>query len=532
MSRSLIGTARVARLVVRRDRVRLPLWIIGLVGLVLVTAAAMSATYPDDEAIASYAALTTGNPALMVFAGPGYGLDDPTLGTILVNEIGMWGAIGVALMSIFLVIRHTRAEEDVERAELLRSGVLGRHALTAAAVAVVATANLLIAAASAVCFVAFGFPAVGSLALAGSFLAVGWVFVGVGAVAAQLAGSSRGALGIASGGLAVAFVLRAIGDVGDNWVRWLSPIGWGQGVRAFAGERWWPLMLCLLLAVALVAAAFWLSIRRDLGSGIIASRLGRAEASRSLRRPLGLTVRQHRGTVIGWGIGIFMFGFVYGSLGEDIEQAVEDNPIYADLFAQMEGASVADSFFATGMVMLATFAAGFTIAAVLRMRVEESAGRVEPILATSASRWRWAGGHVSVAATGTVIVMVAAGLGAGLGDLAVTGDGGRIVPLIGAALVTVPAIWVLGGLTAALFGLWPQGALAVWAMLALALVVALFGSLLRLPDWVRWISPFEHLPAVPAEPMSWIPVMVLSVVAAGLTVLGLRGFRRRDLLTS
>ena len=41
-------------------------------------------------------------------------------------------AVLVALMSIFLVNRHTRAEEDVERAELVRSSVIGRHAPTAA----------------------------------------------------------------------------------------------------------------------------------------------------------------------------------------------------------------------------------------------------------------------------------------------------------------------------------------------------------------------------------------------------------------
>lgn len=519
-------------MIIRRDRVRLPLWIAGIVGVILASAAAMFATYPDAEAIAGYATLVGGNPALVVFAGPGYGLDNPNLGAIMVNEVGLWGGIGVALMSIFLVIRHTRAEEDNERAELLRSGVLGRHGITAAAIAVVAGANLVIAVACAVGFMVLGYGPVGSLALAGSFLGIGWVFVGVGAVTAQLAGSGRGALGMASGTLAAAFVLRAVGDVGENWVRWLSPIGWGQGVRPFADERWFALVLCLAASLGLVVGAFWLSTRRDIGAGMVASRPGRAEASRALRRPLGLTIRQHRGTVLGWGIGMAIFGFVFGSLGDDIEQAMADNPIYADLFAQASASSVIDSFFATGMAMSATVTAGYAIAAVLRMRIEESAGRVEPLLATPTSRRRWAGGHLGVAVGGTVVVMLAAGVGMGLGDLLTSADEGRLVPLLGAAMVTIPAIWVLAGMAVALFGLWPRATLVAWIPLVVVFVVVLLAEVLRLPEWTQSISPFEHLPAIPAEPMRWLPVVILSLVAIGLSILGLWGFRRRDLATA
>src|SRR5690606_19895811 len=142
----LTGVGRVAGLVLRRDRLRLPLWIVGLTGIVLASAASLPPVYPDQEAIDGYAALVEANPALIGFSGPGYGMDDPNIGVILVNEVQLWGMVGVALMSIFLVNRHTRAEEDVERAELLRSAVLGRHAPAAAAIAVVGLAQLVVAA--------------------------------------------------------------------------------------------------------------------------------------------------------------------------------------------------------------------------------------------------------------------------------------------------------------------------------------------------------------------------------------------------
>jgi len=54
---------------------------------------------------------------------------------------------------------------------------------------------------------------------------------------------------------------------------------------------------------------------------------------------------------------------------------------------------------------------------------------------------------------------------------------------------------------------------------------------LQFPDWMNNLSPFGHVPQLPAADMSWTPMLVLTVVAAGLIWLGLAGFRRRDLET-
>ncbi len=223
---SFTGTARIVRLVLRRDRLRLALWMGGVTSMVVISAASLLATYPDQATIDAYGSVFSGNPALVAFAGPGYGLDDPNIGVILVNEVQLWGLITLGLMSVFLVNRHTRAEEDVERADLLRSSVLGRHAVAAATVAVVTAAHVVVAAVCAAGFVALGYAPVGSVALALSYLAMGWMFVGVTLVAAQVAGSGRGTLGLASIVLGVSFVVRAVGDVADSAVRWASPMAW------------------------------------------------------------------------------------------------------------------------------------------------------------------------------------------------------------------------------------------------------------------------------------------------------------------
>lgn len=53
----------------------------------------------------------------------------------------------------------------------------------------------------------------------------GWVFAGTALAAAQLTRATRGMYGIAGAILGLAYLLRAIGDLGDGWVSWLSPIG-------------------------------------------------------------------------------------------------------------------------------------------------------------------------------------------------------------------------------------------------------------------------------------------------------------------
>ena len=152
------------RLLLRRDRVRLVIWVAAVAAMVLVSAASLKGVYDTPESLQNYASLVEGNAAVVVQAGPGYGLDDPTLGSVLMNETSIWTIILVSLMSIFLVTRHTRAEEETERAELLRSTPLGRHAAGAATMVGALIANGAAGAMVAVGLIAYGFDATGSVA--------------------------------------------------------------------------------------------------------------------------------------------------------------------------------------------------------------------------------------------------------------------------------------------------------------------------------------------------------------------------------
>jgi ABC-2 type transport system permease protein len=525
------GLGPVLRLVLRRDRMRLGLWSVGLLVVLVVSAISLKEIYADDLAVQSYVSLFGGNPALVVFAGPGYGFDNPNIGVVLVNETQLWGGIALGLMSIFLIVRATRAEEDSERIELLGSSVVGRHTPSTAAVIAIAGTQLLIGVVTWVSFVVLGFAAVGSAALMGSMIAVGWVMLAVALVAAQVFATSRAALSASALVLVGAFILRAIGDVADNALRWLSPIGWAQGVRAFAVERWWTFGLCGAVTMALVALSYRLAEIRDLGSGLLPTRPGKAHASAMLLRPMGMLLRLQRGSLIGWSIGMVLMGVVFGSIADDVESMLADQPQLADFFAQLEGISLLDSYLATAVVFMGLLAGGFAVATVLSAYSEERAGRAEVMWAAPCDRRRWLGRYLHLTLWGSLWMLSCGGLGLGLSYGLVVGDLSRIPAMVLLTLTTAPAVWVLASIATALWALTPHLSMWAWAPVTLAVLVGYFAELLRLPQWVRWVSPFEHLAALPAEELKILPLLILTTVAAGLGALALWGVRQRDLAT-
>jgi ABC-2 type transport system permease protein len=528
-TRPLAETGLLVRLVLRRDRVRLVLWVVGIAALVVVSAGSVAGLYDTPESLAGYASLAEDNAAVVVQAGPGYGLDEPTTGAVLMNEASIWTIIMVALMSILMVVRHTRAEEESERAELLRSGPVGRHAAAASAMIGVALADVAVAIAVVTGLLALGFDATGSVAFGSALAGAGLVFGAVGLVAAQVATSSRAASGLGILALGIAFVIRAVGDVAENGLSWLSPIGWGQGIRAFADERWWVLVLPVVATAALVGLAAVLAGRRDFGGGLLVPRAGPAEAGPALSGPLGLAVRLHRASIAGWAAGVAVLGAFYGIFADQAERMLEENPDMEEFFTQLGMGSITDAFLATSILMLGLLAAGFTIAAVLRIRTEESAGRADPLLATPTSRAAWAGAHLVTVGVGTVLVLAVGGLGSGVGAGVVLGEPGRVVELVWASLVMAPAPLVLGAVAFALVGARPRWSLVAWVGLVVAGVVGLFAEVLDLPGWARNLSPFRHVPALPAAPFSALPVVALLGVAAVLLAVGLAGLRHRDL---
>ncbi|MEP7762904.1 ABC transporter permease [Sanguibacter sp. 25GB23B1] len=536
MSTSLAGMPLLFGLALRRDRWRLLSWVGAVTLLVVTTYTAYEGLFPDPAAIEAMATSMGSNPAFALLLGQAHDLTTA-------GGFTAWRAVGIAslflsLMAIFTVVRHTRAEEDAGRTELVASGVVGRHAPLAAATSLAIGACAVTGLAAAAGLVAAsamsGQVEVGGAVAIGLALATtGAVLAGVAAVAAQVGSTARAASSLAGATLGALYVLRGWSAASGSaeWAQWLSPFGWGEQILPYVENRWWVVVLPVVATIGLLAGAHALQARRDVGAGLLAQRPGPAGATSSLGGPFALAWRLHRGPFLGWLVAFMLLGALYGSFGSSVGDAFSDNEYFQRVLALTGrgGASFTLGFLATILSVMATIATIHGIQGVLRGRTEEEEGRGEPVLATPVTRTAFFASHVLAGLLGSATILLV-----GTAVLAVvtiaTVPSGTVTAgqLMLAGLVQVPAMWVVVGVAAALFGLRPRSSHAAWVVLAVTFVLTLLGPLLGLPDAALNLSAFSHVPGYPLDPLRAAPLVWLSVTASALLVAGLVGFRRRD----
>jgi ABC-2 type transport system permease protein len=531
VSSSRTGTGRLLRFALRRDRVRLPLWVLGLGGLIAASALAVPGVYDTPEKVAGYAATVGASPVSYLMSGRQAGIG--TIDGITANEISQVAQLGVCLMVVFQVIRHTRAEEETGRAELLRSTALGRHAPALAGLCYAVITSLLIGGITSGAMLAAGLEVAGTLTYGVGLTLLGICFAAVALVAAQLSTSARGALGLAGAAVAVAYLVRGVGALQDNALVWLSPFGWAQRMDAFGTERWWPGVLLVAATAGLLALAAFLTAHRDFGGGLLQPRRGHLRASRALGTSLGLALRLQRGVLIGWATGLFLLALLYGLVIPTIPDLVKSNPDigqYIGVSAAAEQALV-DAFLRYILLFMAVLSTGFAVSSVLRLRADEESGRAEAVLATGVSRTRWVAATIAVAGVGSLVLTLVMGTGLALGYGIGLDQWDQVASQVGEQLSYLPGVLVVAASAVALAGLLPRMAVLAWIVLALVVVQTLLGQTLGLPDAVNALSPFWHLPGVPQEPFDPVPALVELTLAVALVALGLGGYRRRDLVT-
>ncbi|HET9259233.1 MAG TPA: ABC transporter permease [Acidimicrobiia bacterium] len=527
---TLDGTGALARLILRLDRIRIPIWIFVLSILPISTASAFEGLYPTDESRAQFASTVSANPAFNALLGPLY---DSSIGGLTAWRVGTLLALFLGIMAVLSVVRHTRDDEETGRRELLGSTVVGRHAPLAAALLVTSTIGLVIGSVVTLGLGGLGLPWAGSIAFGAAVFAVTLTFTAVGALAAQLTQAGSTARGLGIGLVGLFFLLRMAGDATDglDWISWLSPIGWFTRIRPFAGEEWWVLALFAVFTAIVTGIAMVMSARRDVGEGAFPPRPGPARASRSFRSTSGLAWRLQRGSLLGWTIGLAVLGSVYGAAADAVGDILADNPQMASIFESLGGTqSLTDTFFSAAVGIIALVATAYSIRSVLKLRGEEDTLRAELVLATATPRTRHAWSHLAYGLLGPVVILATAGVVAGATYGSIVGDMSEQVPrVLGAAMSQLPAVWVVTGVTMTLYGLVPRLSSIAWGVLGVCVLFGQLGQILQLPEWLLDLSPFSHIPLVPAEDFTATPLIALVGIAVVFVVAGLVGFGRRDI---
>lgn len=526
-SSNFSGTRAMLRLYLRRDRISLPLWMFLLsVPLATVYVGSIEKIYPTAAGRAGFAASIMASPAQRALYGQVYG---DSLGAVGIWKAGMFHVL-IAVAVILTVIRHTRADEENGRTELVDSTAIGRYASLTAALLLSFGASLGTGAIGAAGLLCTDVPAAGSLAFGAALACSGLVFTAVAAVTAQLSPSARFARGAAFAVLGTAFTLRAVGDAGSGTLSWLSPLGWSLLVKPYAGERWWVLVLHLTTATALTLLAYRLLVGRDVGAGLIAERPGPASASPALGNAFGLTWRLDRSALLLWTVGLCLYGLLVGSVVHGIGDELGDSGAARDIVARMGGTSALEqAFIAVAFAMMGMAAAAFAVSLTLRLHQEESSQRAETVLAGSVSRTRWLASHLVTALGGSMVAMLASGVTAGVVYGIAAGDvGGKLATVVPSAAVQLPAVWLLSAVTVCVFGVAPRFTPVAWGVLIGFIALYLIGSLAGFSQWLLDLEPFAHIPRIGAD-FTAVPLLWLLAIDVGLVILGAMAFRRRDL---
>jgi len=535
------GTGTLLRLILRLDRIKLSLWLLGLLTLVGITpwslrsiidAEAEAQGSTAEQVLASQAVLLETNGASIALQGPPDALD--TFGGRYAFEIGAFSLAIVALMNILLIARHTRAEEESGRAELVRASMVGAWSSLAAVSITALGANLILGVGTSAVFIADGQEAGRSILYGASLAMCGLLFAAFALVWVQVFEYGRAATGMSLAGLAIAFALRAVGDVQESWLSAVSPLGWVQAVNPFGDTVLWPFAVSVLAVAAAVGTAIMLVQRRDVGAGLIEQRPGPPTASASLGTPIGFAWRLQRPILFWWTVGAAFLGAIYGSVISLIDELIEENEAMREVLEAMgmTGDALRDGFVTVILSMIALITMAGVIQSMLTPRSEEMAGRAEPILAKAISRRSWLSSHVLLAALAAPVFMIAAGLGLSITDALVVGGFTDFSETITAALVRVPALWAVAGVGVLLYGLGRRFTFGVWGVFAVAVIVFLFGELIRLPDAALNLSPIRHVTHMPGSDQSWVSVAVLLLIAAATSSAGIVLFDRRDIDTA
>jgi len=537
----------------RRDWVQVPVWVLSLASLVLLSVPAVATSFGSLPEREDLVRLAIGAPSVLMLRGVPKGA---AVDALLFFQLFTYLAVMVAFMATFLAVRHTRAEEESGRADVVGATMAVRVIPQLATVVHGLVACLLMGAAVAGAFLLGGFEVAGSLLCGAALAATGTVFLGIGLLAAQVMRSSRGANGLASAVIGVAFALRAAGDASGSvnadglsmtsaWPSWASPIGWAQQTSAFTANDYTPLLLHVGLAAALFSSVVLLQQHRDIGSSLIPERTGCEHASVRLRGSLGLVWRLQWPVIMGWVLTGFLFGLLAGTLGQTVLELVKSN---AEVLAALnsiaanpaaEGATgpgfvtdgaIIDVFVAAMFSIVGVVAAAAAMQTMIRMRQEELSASAELLLSTPITRIRWLVGYLLVGVVAAVLVMLVA-VGGAIVGLARSADAAdRFATVAQAGLAQLPAALLLLAITALLVALVPRWSVGIsWGALFLALFVGQFGALLGLSDAARAVSPFTHTPLVTEANTDWSAAIGMLALALAVAALAGIGIRRRDL---
>jgi len=502
--------------------------------VVASSALSYSSVYKTQAQRDHVASLFGSNAATAALAGPGINLQTvagytawKTLLTLAIAG-GVWG--------LLLATRLLRGEEDAGRWELLLSGqttprravgqVLAGLSVGLGALWTVSALIIIVVGHSS----KVGFGVTESLYFALAAVTGAAMFLGIGALASQLAATRRQAAGYAGVVLGVGYAIRMVADssAGLGWMRWLSPLGWIEELKPLTHPDPLALLPIIGLTVATSALAVHLAASRDLGASVLPDRSVAPPHTRLLSGPIALATRLGRPALLGWWTAVALTSLLLGLITKAGSELLSSSSSIEHL-AERLGATGSEAYLGYVFIIVAILVALVATGQVTAVREEEAEGHLDNLLVRPLARRPWLVGRVVLAAVFVVLAGLLAGLFSWLGATS-QGAGVGFAALVGAGLnIAVPALFFLG-VGIATFGLWPRATTSVtYGVFAWSILVELVGGVGGIFPRLLDTSVFHQMAAAPAVSPNWTANAVMLGIAVAAAAIGIVAFARRDL---
>ncbi len=495
--------------------------------------AAYRSTYPTQADRIDFARSFAGNDAIRLFYGFPY--DVVTVGGYSAWRVGGTLALAAAAFGVLAAVRAFRTEEDAGRTEIVLAGCVPRRTSYLSAMAAIGAGTFLL------WFAEFAGLVVGHLSVAGSaYLALATVsvvpvFVGIGAVASQLAPNRRVALALSGAAAVLFWLLRVIADTwtGGAWLRWATPLGWAEELRPFTGAHPALLFLPVVACVPLLAIAARINAGRDVGAGILPVKDTAAPHLRLLSSPTLQALRSERGSLATWMFGFAALSVVLGKISTSISSAGISTKLQKDFAKFGAGSLITPSgYLAFVFIVVILAVCLFVCSQVGAAREEEAEERLETLFALPVSRRRWFGGRLLIAALAAAVLSLLAGLLTWAGA-ASQGVDISLPRMLEAGANGIPVSLLFLGVAALAYAVAPRASSAIaYGLVTVAFLWYLVGSVIGVPKWIFDLTPFRHIGLVPMQtfeaPAAGIMAAVGVMAAAGAIAV----LRHRDLLAA
>ncbi|MEU4221220.1 hypothetical protein [Actinoplanes sp. NPDC026623] len=300
--------------------------------------------------------------------------------------------------------------------------------------------------------------------------------------------------------------------------------------RPFDTDHGLPLSVLACAAVLALALTARLAARRDLGGAVIAAAGARPARTTLLGSIAAFAIGRTLRPLAGWAAGTAAYFLLIGLIARSMTDFLTANPQFAQMAAQA-GFTLGsvEGYTATLFALLAIPVGVFVATRLAALAADEHHRRLTLLLATPVTRTKLLAAEAAVATGAALILITVAGLAVWTGTATVDAGLSLNDALAGALNVTPIVLLSLGAAALAL-GWAPRAIAAIGALPGaggfLWLVIA---DSIHAPAWIRSLSPFAHLAAVPATTPNWHAAAIMTGTAAITVVAGTARYRRRDL---